>query len=49
MLVLLNFRNKTASAKTDIDMSRARLVIGNYPDAPKAAELRPYEAAVYEW
>jgi oligo-1,6-glucosidase len=49
MLVLLNFRNKTASAKTDIDMSRARLVIGNYPDTPKAAELRPYEAAVYEW
>ena len=47
---MLNFKNKPASAKTPVStMSKAKLVVGNYPDAAKGAELRPYEAIVYEW
>ena len=49
MLVVLNFRDKPASAKVALDLSKAKLVVGNYPSPPRGTELRPYEAAVWEW
>ena len=50
MLVLLNFKDKAASTKTGLDLSKAKVLLGNYPTSPSPnAELRPYEAVVYEW
>jgi oligo-1,6-glucosidase len=50
VLVLLNFKDKAASAVTGLDLSKARVLLGNYAtSASLRAELRPYEAVVYEW
>jgi oligo-1,6-glucosidase len=49
ILVLLNFKNKNASVQTGLDLSKARILLGNYPSpAPTGGELRPYEALIYE-
>jgi oligo-1,6-glucosidase len=48
LLILLNFKNKTATANTGIDLSKAKLVVNNYPSASQGEQLQPYEAAVYE-
>ena len=48
MLILLNFRNKPATANTGIDISKAKLLSGNYSTQPKNGQLRPYEAVIYE-
>ena len=48
ILVLLNFRDKAASAKTGLDLSKAKVLLGNYPTASPSAQLRPYEAVIYE-
>ncbi len=49
ILVLLNFKANAAAAKIEgIDLSKATLLIGNYPgDASRSLNLRPYEAVVY--
>jgi oligo-1,6-glucosidase len=47
--VLLNFKAKSSSSKIDLDLSKAKLLVDNYPTPSKGAELKPYEAAVYEW
>ena len=49
MLVVLNFKSKPASAKTGLDVSKAKVVLGNYPSPSQTGELRPYEAVIYEW
>jgi oligo-1,6-glucosidase len=49
LLVLLNFKDKPAVAQTWLPLSKAKLLLNNYPDAGKRGQLRPYEAAVYEW
>lgn len=48
LLVLLNFTNKPAAVNTGVDVSKAKLLIGNYTSAPAAENLRPYEALIYE-
>ena len=48
MLVLLNFKNKTATVNTGIDIGKAKILINNYPIASKDGALKPYEAVVYE-
>ena len=48
ILVLLNFRDKAASVKTSFDLSRAKVLLGNYPTAPQDGQLRPYEARIFE-
>jgi oligo-1,6-glucosidase len=48
MLILLNFKDHPASVNTGIDLTHAKLLLDNYPDAPKSDDLRPYEAVVYE-
>ena len=48
LLILLNFKSKTASVNTGLDLSKAKLLLGNYPSASKGEQLQPYVAAVYE-
>ncbi len=48
MIVLLNFSNKEASVNTGIDLSKATVLINNYPSALKDGKLQPYEAVVYQ-
>ena len=33
ILVLLNFRDKAASVNTGLDLSKAKVLLGNYPTA----------------
>ena len=47
VLVLLNFKSTNAKVDTDIDISRAKVLLGNYPEASKDGSLKPYEAVVY--
>ena len=49
MLVMLNFTDKVASANTGIDMSKAKILLGNYAEVSKDGKLKPYEAVVYEF
>jgi oligo-1,6-glucosidase len=48
MLIFLNFRDHSAMATTGIDLTHAKLLLNNYPDAPSSDTLRPYEVRVYE-
>lgn len=48
MLILLNFHGHNATATTGIDMSKAKVLLGNYARPSANGELRPYEAVVYE-
>jgi oligo-1,6-glucosidase len=47
-LVLLNFKAQNAAANLNLDLSNAKIVINNYPEAKPATSLRPYEAMVLE-
>ncbi len=47
-LVLLNFRKKEVKVNTGIDVSKAKLLIGNYTTTQPGENLRPYEAVIYE-
>lgn len=47
-LVLLNFKDKPAKAVTGIDVSKAKVLIGNYAAVSTDGTLKPYEAAVFE-
>lgn len=51
MLILLNFTAKPATVNiSTLNTNKAKLLISNYSNATSAKnELRPYEAAVYEW
>jgi oligo-1,6-glucosidase len=48
LLVLLNFKSRPATAHVAIDLSHAKLLLGNYPDASMNESLRPYESVIYE-
>jgi len=48
ILVLLNFKARNATAITGLDLSRARVLIGNYSNPSLSETLRPYEAVVLE-
>ncbi len=48
LLVLLNFKAKTASANTGLDLSKAKILIGNYALPSKNGELKPYESVIFE-
>jgi oligo-1,6-glucosidase len=48
-LVLLNFKSKAATANTTgIDLSKAKILIGNYASPPANGRLQPYESVIYE-
>jgi oligo-1,6-glucosidase len=48
VLVLLNFKNKTATTKSGIDVSKLKTLIHNYSHASTDGSLKPYEAVIYE-
>lgn len=48
MLILLNFTDKEATANTGIDLSKAKLILGNYAESSKDGKLKPYEVVIYE-
>ena len=48
ILVLLNFKNKVATTHTGLNISKAKLLLGNYAKASKGNSLKPYEAVIYE-
>jgi oligo-1,6-glucosidase len=48
ILVLLNFKDKTASVNTGLDIRKAKVLLGNYPKVSQNGQLQPYEAVIYE-
>jgi oligo-1,6-glucosidase len=48
LLVILNFKSKTSTVNTGIDLSKAKLLLDNYASPSKGETLQPYEAMVYE-
>jgi oligo-1,6-glucosidase len=48
LLVLLNFSAQNAQVNTGIDISKAKVLIGNYTSINTSNLLRPYEAIVFE-
>jgi oligo-1,6-glucosidase len=48
MLIMMNFTDKEASANTGVDMSKAKVVLGNYETVSTDGKLKPYQAVVYE-
>lgn len=47
VLVLLNFKSKTATVNTGIDMRNAKVLTGNYSTPSSNGTLQPYEAVIY--
>ncbi len=48
ILVMLNFKATTTKTELGIDFSKAKILIGNYPNPSKDGALNPYEAVVYQ-
>lgn len=48
LLILLNFKEKSAVANTGLDLSKAKLLMGNYPTPSMNGQLKPFEAVVLE-
>jgi oligo-1,6-glucosidase len=48
LLVMLNFRDHASKVNTGIDLSKAKILIGNYNSLSQNSTLQPYEAAVYQ-
>jgi oligo-1,6-glucosidase len=48
LLVLLNFKSEKASVNTGLDLSKATLLLDNYPGNNTEQNLRPYEARIYQ-
>ncbi|RXK61018.1 alpha-glucosidase [Lacibacter luteus] len=48
-LILLNFKNKTATLKTGMDLSKGKTLLNNYGSTNASETLQPYEASVIEF
>lgn len=48
ILTMLNFKAANAVLNTDLDLSKAKVLIGNYPVPAVTKQLKPYEAVVLE-
>jgi oligo-1,6-glucosidase len=48
LLILLNFKEKEATANTGLDLSKAKVILGNYAAPSTDGKLKPYEAVVME-
>ena len=48
LLILLNFKDKKATAKTNLDIRGAKVLFGNYPSPSPNETLKPYEAVILE-
>jgi oligo-1,6-glucosidase len=49
LLVMLNFKDHPATGRTGLDLSKAKVLAGNYPKPTTDGKLRGYEAVIYEW
>ena len=49
VLVLLNFKDRVTSADTGLDLSKGKVIFGNYPTASRNGKLQPYEAVIYRF
>jgi oligo-1,6-glucosidase len=45
---MLNFKATVAKANTGIDVSKAKLLIGNYPNASNDGSSKPFISVVYQ-
>jgi oligo-1,6-glucosidase len=48
LLIALNFTKDNTSFSTNIDLQKAKVLLGNYTNSSTDGTLRPYEAVVYE-
>jgi oligo-1,6-glucosidase len=48
LLVLLNFKSKSSTVNTEINLSKAKVLINNYSTASTDGTLKPWEAVIYE-
>jgi len=48
ILVLLNFSKDVATAATGIDLSKEKILIGNYAKSSTNETLQPYEAVIWQ-
>jgi oligo-1,6-glucosidase len=48
IVALLNFKSIQATTQTGLNLSRAKVLIGNYPEPSTDGTLRPYEAVILE-
>jgi oligo-1,6-glucosidase len=48
LLIALNFSKEMAVFKTAVNLSIAKVLLGNYPVSSNNGQLKPYEAVVYE-
>ncbi len=48
LLILLNFKDKEATAVTGLDLSKAKVLLGNYPAPSIDGKLKPYEAVILD-
>ena len=48
ILVLLNFKAEPATANTGLDVSKAKVLLGNYAEPSATNQLKPYEAVILE-
>jgi oligo-1,6-glucosidase len=48
LLVMLNFKTTVSKSNTGIDVSKAKILIGNYPNPSNDGTLKPCEAVIYQ-
>ncbi len=48
LLILLNFKDKEATVNTGLDLSKAKVILGNYSTPSADGKLKPYEAVIME-
>lgn len=48
LLILLNFKDKDTIVNTGLDMSKAKVLLGNYATPSADGKLKPYEAVIME-
>ncbi|MEK7724727.1 MAG: alpha-glucosidase [Acidobacteriota bacterium] len=48
LLILLNFKATESFVKTEFDLSKARVLLGNYKDFSTDGKLKPYQAVILE-
>jgi len=49
LLILLNFKARESAVNSGLDLSKAKVLLGNYPAPSTDGELKPYEAVVLEF
>ena len=48
LLILLNFKATESTIKTDLDLNKAKVLLGNYKDFSTDGKLKPYQAIILE-